>query len=190
MGVYVIAVLRSFSSGISVIWILMCGILVSSSPAVCGFSSFWLTVFGKRKRILHRITVLFIWPLLSNVGQYFEDFRLNGKWIHNFWQLLYDEIGRTSNDLAFRSLYRPIHVFSRRLRLISGVFMLEIKKKKHARWIQCWVSVTDRKCGIGFSSIFDTLFRYLPILRTVLRYWVPPNVPLHWAKHFFFQSKQ
>ena len=46
MGVYGIAVLSFFSSGISVIWILMCGIAVSSSPAVCGFSSFWLTVFG------------------------------------------------------------------------------------------------------------------------------------------------
>ena len=39
MGVY----------GISVILILMCGIAVSSSPAVYGFSSFWLTVFGKRR---------------------------------------------------------------------------------------------------------------------------------------------
>ena len=38
-----------FSSGISVIFILMYGITVSSSPAVCGFSSFWLTVFGKRR---------------------------------------------------------------------------------------------------------------------------------------------
>ena len=45
MGVYGIAVLSFFSSGISVIWILMCGIAVSSSPAVCGFSSFWLTVY-------------------------------------------------------------------------------------------------------------------------------------------------
>ena len=42
------------------------------------------------------------------MGQYLKDLRLNGKWIHNFWQLLYDEIDRTSNDLAFRSLYRSI----------------------------------------------------------------------------------
>ena len=47
MGVYGIAVLSFFSSGVSVILILMCGIAVSSSPAVCGFSSLWLTVFGK-----------------------------------------------------------------------------------------------------------------------------------------------
>ena len=40
MGVYGIAVLSFFSSGISVILILMCGIAVSSCPAVCGFSSF------------------------------------------------------------------------------------------------------------------------------------------------------
>ena len=47
MRVYGIAVLSFFSSGISVILILICGIAVSSSPAVCGFSSFSFTVFGK-----------------------------------------------------------------------------------------------------------------------------------------------
>ena len=52
MGVYGIAVLSFFSSGISVILILMCGIVVSFSRAVCGFSSFWLTVFGKRRSFL------------------------------------------------------------------------------------------------------------------------------------------
>ena len=36
-----------FSCGISVILVLTCGIAVSSSSAVCGFSSFWLTVFGE-----------------------------------------------------------------------------------------------------------------------------------------------
>ena len=40
-------ILSFFSSVFSVIWILMCGIAVSFSPAVCGFSSFWTTVFGK-----------------------------------------------------------------------------------------------------------------------------------------------
>ena len=40
MGVYGIAVLGFFSCGISVILILTCGIAVSSSSAVCGFSSF------------------------------------------------------------------------------------------------------------------------------------------------------
>ena len=47
LGVYGIAVLGFFSCGISVILILTCGIAVSSSSAVCGFSSFWLTVFGE-----------------------------------------------------------------------------------------------------------------------------------------------
>ena len=47
MGVYGIAVLGFFSCGISVILILMCGIAVSSGLAVCGISSFWLTVFGE-----------------------------------------------------------------------------------------------------------------------------------------------
>ena len=49
MGVYGIAVFSFFSSGISVILILMCAIAVSFGPAVYGFSSFWLTVFGKRR---------------------------------------------------------------------------------------------------------------------------------------------
>ena len=47
MGVYGIVVLGFFSCGISVIFILTCGIAVSSTSAVCGFSSFWLTVFGE-----------------------------------------------------------------------------------------------------------------------------------------------
>ena len=33
-------------------------------------------------------------------------------------------------------------------------------------------------CGIGISSIFDTVFRYLPIFLTVLQYSVPLNAPL------------
>ena len=48
MGVYGIAVLSFFSSGISVILILMCGIAVSSSPAVCGFFFFILLANGIR----------------------------------------------------------------------------------------------------------------------------------------------
>ena len=47
MGVYGIAVLGLLSRGISVILILTCGIAVSSNSAVCGFASFWLTVFGE-----------------------------------------------------------------------------------------------------------------------------------------------
>ena len=47
MGVYGIAVLGIFSYGISVILILTCGIAVSPSLAICGISSFWLTVFGE-----------------------------------------------------------------------------------------------------------------------------------------------
>ena len=46
MGVYGIAVLGLLSRGISVILILTCGIAVSSSSAVCGFSSLWLTVYS------------------------------------------------------------------------------------------------------------------------------------------------
>ena len=38
-----------FSSNILVILILMCATVVSSSPAVCSFSSVWPTVFSKRR---------------------------------------------------------------------------------------------------------------------------------------------
>ena len=47
MGVYGIEVLGFFSRGISVILVLTFGIAVSSSSAVYGFSSLWLTVFGE-----------------------------------------------------------------------------------------------------------------------------------------------
>ena len=48
-GVYGIAVLSFFFKRYFGILILMCGIAVSSSPEVCGFKSFWQTVFGKRR---------------------------------------------------------------------------------------------------------------------------------------------
>ena len=70
------------------------------------------------------------------------------------------------------------YVFLPWLRLISSAFMLEIKIK-HARCM----SITNHKCRMGISSIFDAVFRYLPIFLTVLRYWVPPNVPLY-LQHF------
>ena len=41
-----------FSSGILLVLILMCGIAVSCSPAVYGFASFCLTVFGKRRSFM------------------------------------------------------------------------------------------------------------------------------------------
>ena len=60
-----------FLSVISVILFLMCSIALSSSPAVCGFSSFWLTIFGKRSFTdLHGIAIPFTCALLSNTGQY------------------------------------------------------------------------------------------------------------------------
>ena len=68
MGVYGIVVLSFFSSGISVILILMSSIAVSSSLAVYGFSSYWLTVFCKRRSftVLHR----FLTPYFG-ICQYF-----------------------------------------------------------------------------------------------------------------------
>ena len=61
MGDMVVHGIGFFSSGISVFLILMCGIAVSSSPAVYGFASFWLTVFGKRRAF----TVLYYHRLIT-----------------------------------------------------------------------------------------------------------------------------
>ena len=69
MGVYGIVVLSFFSGGISVIFILMCGIAASSSPAVYGFSSFWLTVFSKRRSFTVLRYHLFSLSCI-NAGQY------------------------------------------------------------------------------------------------------------------------
>ena len=150
MGVYSIVVFCFFSSGISLILISICGIAVSSSPAVCGFSSFWLTVFGKRRseKILHGISVPFICALLSNIDQYncsTNHSKLNRLIKVNIFKTLDlmvndytidDEIGRASNDWAFRSLYslRSSNVFSQCLKLISGAYTLDMNK--NARWIQ------------------------------------------------------
>ena len=88
MGAYGIAVLSFFSSCISVILILTCSIALSFSPAVCGFSSFWVIIFGKFRR---SFTLLWYHSFgsPSSAGQYLKDFRLNGKWLHNFWLLIY-----------------------------------------------------------------------------------------------------
>ena len=69
MGVYGIAVLRFFSSGIfgNFLW---CGIAVSSSPAVYGFSSFCLKVFGKRRSFTILRYHLFSLSTVYNTGQY------------------------------------------------------------------------------------------------------------------------
>ena len=48
MGAYGIAVLSFFSSGISVNWILKCGIAVSFTPAVCLMRFFILLANGIR----------------------------------------------------------------------------------------------------------------------------------------------
>ena len=69
MGVYGIAVLRFFSSGIfgNFLW---CSIAVSSSPAVYGFSSFCLKVFCKRRSFMVLWYHLFSLSTVYNTGQY------------------------------------------------------------------------------------------------------------------------
>ena len=51
-------------------------------------------------------------------------------------------------------------------------------RHKKTREMDTTFSKRHRSCGIGISSILETVFRYLPILRTALRYWVSPDVPL------------
>ena len=63
---------------------------------------------------------------------------------------------------------RSSHGFSQWLRLIAGAYMLAINR--YARLLQLLVTVNDHNCGIGISSIFNTVFQYLPIFLTVLGY--------------------
>ena len=161
----------------------MCGIAVSSSPAVWGFSSFQLTVFGKgrpftvlryRSFALSCLMQVNVWKILDlTVNEYaISDGYSMMKLVGHPITLLFDRCTINSKS----------HVFSRRLRLISGVYMTEILKKNTRDGYNVKVSVIGHKCGIGISSIFDTVFRYLPIFLTALRYWVPPNVPLRRAE--------
>ena len=76
MGVY----------GITVILILICGIAVSSCPAVCGFSSFWVTVFDKRRSFTVLRYCSFSLSCLKQVNIFLK------KLVGN---------PRSSNDLAF-----------------------------------------------------------------------------------------
>ena len=71
--------------------------------------------------------------------------------------------------------------FSQCLSLIAGAYLGAYmpEKIKHVRWIQLnYVSVTDHKWSIGILSIFNSVFRYLPLFLTALRNWVSPNIPL------------
>ena len=155
-----------FSSGNSVI--LMCGTTaVSSSLAVCGFSSFWLTVIGKRRSF----TVLWYRSCLVQVNTICNTkHSMHGKLVVN----LQCVIVVAPNDPAFRS-FLP---FSRVLLTFSRWGCARCWRGHYARWMQLYVRVTDHKCSISISSIFDSGFWYLPTFLTILRYWAPPNVPL------------
>ena len=113
-----------------------CGVI---SSAVRGFSSLWLTVFGKRRSFTQGIAVPFICALLSNAGQYWNtlDLTINA-WLNSFWQLIYDGIGRTSNHRAFWSLWRSIRGLTFSRGDCWGWFLVYtcLRKNKHARWIQ------------------------------------------------------
>ena len=70
---------------------------------------------------------------------------------------------------------RSSHVFAQWLRLIAGAYMLAINR--HARLLHFLVSVNDHMWCRGISSIFNTVFRYLSIFLTFLRFWLPPPPP-------------
>ena len=77
-GTWGFPIFSFFSSGISVILILMCGIAVSSSLAVYGFSSFWLTVFGKRRSFMVLRYHLFSLSCLMQVNTMCSKYRGRG----------------------------------------------------------------------------------------------------------------
>ena len=140
-----IAVLSFFSSGISVIFILMCGIAVSSCPVVCGFSSFWLTVFGKRRSFTVLRKTL---DLTVNEYTIFDGYSMM-KLVGHPMTLLFD---RCTDQFEIFSGYLA--------KAEVDFWCIHAWDNQHARQIQCLVSVTY---PTGISSIFDTVFGYLPI---------------------------
>ena len=101
--------------------------------------------------------------------------------------------GRASNDLAFRSLDVPInsrssHVFSRRLRLMCDVYMLEIKNKTDINAVSAFCPCSTRYfgicqfslryCGIGYPikapsfnncwMMLSMMWRIMPIEKNVI----------------------
>ena len=89
----------------------MCGTTaVSSSLAVCGFSSFWLTVIGKRRSFTVLWYRSFALSCLIQVNTICNTkLSMHGKLVVN----LQCVIVVASNDPAFRSFYRSLEVFSR-----------------------------------------------------------------------------
>ena len=137
MEVYGIAVLSFFSSVISVILILICGIAVSSSPAVCGFSSFWLTVFGKRRSMtvlrycsfgLSCLMQVNIWKTL--------DLTVNEYTISGSYSII-KLVGHPITWLFNICTRDQFEIFSRFLAKAEVHFWcIQAQMKKHARWIQ------------------------------------------------------
>ena len=84
MGVYGIAVLNwafFMQYIITVILILTCGIAVSSSFAVCGFSSFWPTVFGEIRLFTVLRYRLFAFSFRYNTqSKTQQDIKVNAHW--------------------------------------------------------------------------------------------------------------
>ena len=114
MGVYGIAVLSFFSNGISKILSLMCGIAVSWALRYAVFHPSGWRYSVKEDPSRYCATVHL--ASVSTVFQYLEDFRLNGKWVHNFWQLnlpMMKFVGHLMTWLSFRSLYWSILTFFR-----------------------------------------------------------------------------
>ena len=114
-----------FSSGILVISILMCGITVSSSPAVYGFSSFWLTVFGDRRSFKVLRYHLFALPCLIQVNTMCNT---NQCMITQSMKLE----GHAMTRLFDRSTDQGLLTFCRNVWGWFLMHMLEVNK--HARW--------------------------------------------------------
>ena len=72
---------------------------------------------------------------------------------------------------------KVLYVSLQWLSLISGTKLLEINK--HSTWIDALDKKRDMdRRAIGVSCILDAAFLYLPFFVTVLRYLLPPNIPL------------
>ena len=80
-----------FQAVFSVYFILMCGIALSSSPAVYGLASFWSTAFGKRRPFTVLGYYLFALSFLIQVNTMCSTNNSKLKWFWNtVWPLLTD----------------------------------------------------------------------------------------------------
>ena len=141
----------------------------------CGMRFFILlwTVFGKRRSF----TVLWYCSLCLSCLM----------WV-NIWKTLDFTVNEYTVSDSYSMMKLVGHPMTRLFDRCTDQFKIFSRFLGKGEVDFCCI-VTDHKCSIGISSIFDTVFRYLTIFRTLLLYWVPPNVPLSTGPRYGISSE-